>query len=247
MEQRNRNLAAHEVGYRHADEESARDALDHYKARLLHPVEEANEAEQEARKQAVNRIGLQIVCRGKDYLAIAREDGGQKVPVEEGKIKHDDAQNKRNRDRVAEPSVCTLRLAGAPVLRDERRHGLRERGRHQHDEGTDLLRHSDARRGDEADGIHDGEDDEERNADEQVLQRDRNADGENPADDPGVPADLLSVKRKRKRALPVIRKRSTDADQLREDRGMAAPQCPCGKPQRGEDHPRCCTHRRSAP
>ena len=197
MEQIDRGPAAHEIRDGNPHEKRAHDPLDHHEPGILHAVEKADKTEQEAGQKAVDGIRLEVLGGSADDRRIICKYAGKDVPAEKRQEKHGDAEARRDRDGAPQPADSPLRLSRALVLRDERRHRLHERRRDQHDEGAHLFRDADARGNNEAEGIDDRKQHEERNADEKILQRDRRAEPEDTADRFAVPADRLPAETER--------------------------------------------------
>lgn len=108
-----------------------------------------------------------------DDVGVAGEDGGEEIAVEKGQISHEKAGGEGAYDSADEGLFRPSGIARAHVLRHERGHGLHIGGRHQHDEGTDLLCHADTGGGRDAERVDDGLDHEKGDADEKFLQCDR--------------------------------------------------------------------------
>lgn len=68
--------------------------------------------------------------------------------------------------------LCPVEPLGPHVLGHEGAHGLHEGSGNEHDEAADFLRHPDGGRRREADAVHDGHDEKERQPHQQVLQGD---------------------------------------------------------------------------
>ena len=70
MEKRNRDPFTHKIGYRHAYTEGTDDSLRHDESCQSQPIVITDENEEDGGKQAVDRIGFQIVRAGGDDLRI---------------------------------------------------------------------------------------------------------------------------------------------------------------------------------
>ena len=80
--------AAHPPGNGNANQERCCNALEHDEPCFSEPVEKADEAEQEARQQAVDAISSEIVKACGHYFRIPGEEPTEKVAMEEGDLKH---------------------------------------------------------------------------------------------------------------------------------------------------------------
>jgi hypothetical protein len=74
MEHRDRHLPAHEKRNWNANKKGSDYALKHHKTRHAHPIEKADEAEQETGQQAINRIRPQVVRGSIDHIGIICKD-----------------------------------------------------------------------------------------------------------------------------------------------------------------------------
>ena len=70
------------LGYRYTDTESAEDSLDHNESCHADTIVETDVTEEYRRKNTVNRICFQIICRCQDDLRIGRKDTRQKISME---------------------------------------------------------------------------------------------------------------------------------------------------------------------
>lgn len=82
MEQVRVRLDTHKIGYRYTDTESAEDSLDHNEPGHADTIVETDVTEEHRRKNTVNRICFQIICRCQDHLGIGRKDTRQKISME---------------------------------------------------------------------------------------------------------------------------------------------------------------------
>lgn len=82
MEQVRVRLDAHEIRYRHTDAERIEDSLDHNESCHADTIVETDVTEEYRRKNTVNRICFQIICRCQDDLRIGRKDTRQKISME---------------------------------------------------------------------------------------------------------------------------------------------------------------------
>ena len=73
MEQRAVRRPAHQQRHRQPDPQGPDHSLRHDEQRLPAAVEKAHKAEQEAGKQAVNGVGLEILPGGGDHRRVVRE------------------------------------------------------------------------------------------------------------------------------------------------------------------------------
>ena len=82
MEHGRVRLDTHKIGYRYTDTESAEDSLDHNESCHADTIVETDVTEEYRRKNTVNRICFQIICRCQDDLRIGRKDTRQKISME---------------------------------------------------------------------------------------------------------------------------------------------------------------------
>ena len=78
--------AAEQIRKGHADEESARDPLQHDKAGPGAAIKEPHEAKKKSGQQTVETEGLQIFPGGPAYRGVIREDAAQEHAVEESQL-----------------------------------------------------------------------------------------------------------------------------------------------------------------
>lgn len=82
MEQGRVRLDAHEIRYRHTDAERTEDFLNYDEPGHAGTIVETDVTEEHRRKNTVNRICFQIICRCQDHLRIGRKDTRQKISME---------------------------------------------------------------------------------------------------------------------------------------------------------------------
>ena len=139
--------------------------------------------------------------------------------MEEIQIPHHNADGEGRSDAAEQCASCALGLARADILRDECGHRLHIGRRHQHHEPAQALGDTDARRGDQAEGVDDRGDDEERDGNQQILQRDRDAQTQDLTDIRAVWPDIAHGEGEGEPAAADDEQRQHDADRLRRDRG----------------------------
>ena len=146
------------------------------------------------------------------------KNSSEQIAMEEIEVKHKHADAQRDGDAVAQRFFCAFRLTCAGILRDKRGHGLRKCRRQQHDERADLFRNAHAGRLQESQRIDNSQNDEERHADQHVLQRNRNAETQNSGCERPVKAQLLLAERKGQFAAHDDEQGQNHADRLCEHR-----------------------------
>ena len=112
--------------------------------------------------------------------------------MEKGQIEHYDTDRQGEQDAVTQGFFRAVKTSRARVLGHKGGHGLHKGRRHQHNEGTDLLRDADSRGGDDAEGIDDCLNNQKRNADQQVLRRYGQAQPGHAGDDVSLESNLIS-------------------------------------------------------
>ena len=82
MQQGRVRLDTHEIRYWHTDAERTEDFLNHDESGHADTIVETDVTEEYRRKNTVNRICFQIICRCQDDLRIGRKDTRQKIFME---------------------------------------------------------------------------------------------------------------------------------------------------------------------
>lgn len=170
MEQGTGRQPAHEERRRQPNADSPRKALEHDKHRVSMAVEAADKAEQEAGQQAVDGIGLQVFPGSGNDRRILGKKARQQVPVEKRRPAHQHSRRHRGSNTAPQGFSRPVPPVRAHILGHEGGHGLHVGGGHQHDEGAQLLRHAHAGGGDGAHGVGDGDDGQEGEVHQQILE-----------------------------------------------------------------------------
>ena len=214
MEHGDRDLAAHQKRDGDPDEKGPDDPLDHDKAGQAEAVEISDKAEQEAGQQTVNRVSLQIIgARGND-CGVLGEDPREQIAAPEGDSKHDHRQTCGDCDGITQGLFRPVVFPGSDILRDEGSHCLHEGGGDQHDEAADALRDADARGGDQPQIVDDGQQHQEGDPDQQVLEGDGQAQRGHRPDHGALEAEVLPFKAEGKLPPPQNQQREHHADRL---------------------------------
>ena len=133
--------AAHEIGYRDADEEGTYDTLDHDEQGLFTAIVVAGEAEEKGSEHAVDGIGLQIAVGGRHDLRVGEKMAERRSPWK----KVSRAITRPAATEVRMPYFRAFfrpdRVARPHVLGHKGGHGLHIGGGDQHNEDAHLFRH----------------------------------------------------------------------------------------------------------
>ena len=122
--------------------------------------------------------------------------------MEKGQPKHSNPESSGETDRCFQALHCALRFPGAVILRNKGAHRLHESGRNEHDEGADLLSYADTRRGDKPQSVDDSQNDEKRESNQQILQRDRCSETQDAAENSSINPDIPAREREGQRPPP---------------------------------------------
>ena len=191
----------------------------HDKACHANAIEIPDKAEEKRGKQAVNCVGAQIFRGSIQNRRILRENGSGEDSMEIVEIKHDNAECKGKRDCAAQCLPAPIIFLSSVILGDDRGQRLHKRGRNQHNKSADLFRYADARRSDKPEGVDDGENYKEGDADQKIRKPKRKAQGEDSPHDGRVRAYHGARKQEGKRLTPDDTDGYQNADRLGENGG----------------------------
>ena len=150
---------------------------------------------------------------------IPRKQGCHPVSMEKGEIAEAESRQYGGCDAAEQRLFGSRYFSGTDVLGNKGGHGLHVGGRDQHDEDTELFSYAHAGGGDDAHVVYDGDDHEERDADQEILESDGTTEFQDLSDDREVKADIGALHDKRKRSLSYDQDGEKYADRLGEDRG----------------------------
>ena len=134
--------------------------------------------------------------------------------MEKGQPKHSNPESSGETDRCFQALHCALRFPGTVILCNKSTHSLHKSGRDEHDEGTDLLGYADTRRGDKPQSIDDSQNDEKRESNQQILQRDRCSETQNAAENSSIDPDITACEREGQRPPSQNEERNENTDRL---------------------------------
>ena len=206
---------AEQIGERDTEQECRDHAVDHREPRVALSAEEGIDAEHEADDDAVNAIPTQIAGSHFDDGGIFRENPCQVFGPKLGIEAYRYSEHQRHADAGIEAASHALYQSGAIVLGGHGRDGCGDCRRGQHGKHDNLLHHAQCGGCDYAHLIDDHGDNQERDVNQCILQRNRCTQFYNLSGKKLIGADVLPTEWKVESATMQEPKCSQKADTLR--------------------------------
>ncbi len=150
---------------------------------------------------------------------VSRKQGCHPVSMKEGEIAEAESRKHGGRDAAEQGFFGSRYFSGTDVLGNKGGHGLHVGGRDQHDEDAEFFGYTNTGGSDDTHAVYDGDDHEERDADQEILESDGTSEFQNFDDDRMVKVDVGAPHGKRERSFPYEHDGEKHADRLSEDRG----------------------------
>ena len=196
---------------------------------MLVSVEVTDHTEQDGGGDGLRGETFQVFKALLNDRRIGGEEARQHIALQHDQNENHAAEAKTHTDPGKHGLLGALGIAGAHILRHERRHGLHEGAGDQHGEVDDLAGHAVPGGSLQAQAIHKGAQRQEGQLRQALLQSQRQADGQE-FTALGIQPDIFSAEGKRKLLFQEQYHRADHADGLRNDRGEGCARCVHSEP-----------------